>query len=104
MKSLLILSIISCAVLAQTLTIDQQVRLKTYNHKPSLKNTVKKRMKSMAKITQDEAYLIARTKCQEGEITLNLNHYKQYLFYEIKNNTCNLKINALDGSLITKEF
>ena len=103
MRSLWILFMSLSSVWAQTLTIDQQIRLKTYNHKPSLHHTVEKRMKEMAKISAKDALLLAKAYCAEKNPTIRLTHQDAYLFYRIAEGSCDLKINALDGTLIKKE-
>lgn len=92
---------ILCA--SQTLTLDQKQSLQTYNRKPSQKDTVEQRMKTFANITKSEALNIAKKHCQTPKANAILSLHDTYLFYHIQGNSCDLYINALDGTLISRE-
>ena len=103
MKLLIMLLVNYTFVYAGTLSISQQQSLKTYNHKPSLKKTVEKRMAALAKINKDKAMQIAKSYCFDKNLDLKLTHKNSYLFYQVSSKYGQLYINALDGSLINKE-
>lgn len=101
---LFIISLLSYTFLfSQTLSIMDQQHLKTYNHRPSLKKTVDKRMTQMAKVSREEASQIAKPLCKMQEPTLKLMHEDRYLFYLASSGSCNVYINALDGSVLNRE-
>ncbi|UFH59569.1 hypothetical protein [Sulfurovum mangrovi] len=103
MKLPVLLLLSSLFVSAETLSISEQQTLKTYNHKPSLKKTVERRMQKLAKVSKDEATEIASLYCAGEEINPKLTHKKRYLFYYVGTQSCQLYINALDGSLLSEE-
>ena len=88
---------------AQTLSISDQQLLNTYNQRPSAKMSVDRRMSQLAKISTDEARKIARSECKGEEPKLKLMNKGAYLFYYASSNSCKLYINALDGSLLSRE-
>lgn len=88
---------------SQTLTIDQQQTLKTYNHKPSQASTVEKRMKMFAKLSKSEAQNIAKPLCGKKPFNTSLKHQNAYLFYHIQGENCNVFVNAIDGTVIQEE-
>lgn len=88
---------------SQVLSISDQQLLKTYNQRPSLKHTVDRRMNQLSKISKDEAVNIAKPFCKTDESKLKLMHKEGFLFYIVSSDSCRLSINALDGSLLSKE-
>jgi hypothetical protein len=103
MKLPILLLLSSLFVSAETLSISEQQTLKTYNHRPSLKKTVERRMQRLAKVTEEEAIEIASLYCTGEDINPKLAHKKRYLFYYVDTKSCQLYINALDGSLLRGE-
>lgn len=103
MKLPILLFLSSLFVSAETLSISEQQTLKTYNHRPSLKKTVERRMQRLAKVSKDEAIKIASLYCTSENINPKLAHKKRYLFYYVDTKSCQLYINALDGSLLSEE-
>lgn len=88
---------------SQTLSIDHQQALKTYNHKPSQISVIEKRMKQFAKITRSEAVKIAKPVCPDEPLSTTLNHQNAYLFYTVKGQHCEVYVNALDGTILQRE-
>ena len=103
MKLPVLLLLGSLFVSAETLSISEQQTLKTYNHRPSLKKTVERRMQRLAKVTAEEAIEIASPYCGGEDIDPKLAHKHRYLFYYVETQSCQLYINALDGSLLSEE-
>ena len=103
MKLFIIVLLSYTFVSAQTLSISEQQLLKTYNNRPSLKHTVDRRMNQLAKVNRIEAKTIADPLCETDKATFKLKHKDSYLFYEVIGDSCTLYINALDGSLLSRE-
>jgi uncharacterized membrane protein YkoI len=84
------------------LMVDSTIPLRTYNHKLSLKLKKQSQLRQLAKIKYEEARKIAASCCKEDVISHRLTHKGQLLFYRIYTENCEIEINALDGSIISK--
>ncbi len=103
MKYLLLTSLILFSLQAKELTPSQVVSTYNYNHKTSTKIKQKKVLQKLAVIKKDEATKLAYASCNSKiEFSKLLRHNKR-LFYAIKTNNCSIKIDALDGSIISKK-
>lgn len=85
---------------SETLTIKQKQSLVIYNHKPSTQINLKAKMRKMAKISSDKAKEIASSICQEEIGVPLLTHQKSFLFYRFSSTHCDIRVNALDGTLL----
>lgn len=83
--------------------VESGIQLKNYNHRPSVKMQHKLKLKRLAKITKLEAKKITQKSCDEAVVYQRLTHKGQLLFYINMTKHCAVKINALDGSIISKE-
>lgn len=90
-------------VSSQQLTLSQEVRLKSYTHKPSLSGVIDKRMTAMAQITRKEAKKIATNACGQDLYLTRLSHENRYLLYRLNGSHCTVMINALDGAILSME-
>ena len=103
MKALLYIIVFSVIGSANTqLMVDNSVQLHTYNHKLSLKLKKKSKLKQLANIKYKEAKKMAAAYCKEDIISHRLTHKGQLLFYRSYTENCEVEINALDGSIISK--
>lgn len=92
------------AVQAQELTPSQVASTYNYNNSPSAKIKHKRLLKKMATVKEEEATNIAKESC-ESEVSLSkLTRHGKRLFYAMKTETCSIKIDALDGSIMTRKL
>ena len=82
--------------------VDSSTPLQNYNHKPSvvLQDTLK--LKKLVKISSSKAKDIASKVCNEPVLYQKLTHKGQLLFYLNRTEECTVKVNALDGTIISK--
>jgi len=103
MKALLYIIVFSVIGSANTqLMVEGTIQLHTYNHKLSLKLKKQRQLRQLAKVTREEARKMAATYCNEDVISHRLTHKGQLLFYRSYTENCEIEINALDGSVISK--
>ena len=100
MKYIFILAFICHFSFAQEMTVSEHLKLHTYNNRPSLQLRADRQMQTLAKINKQNALQIARKVCLKGKIVIKLTHKNRLLFYIAKTPSCEVRINALDGSLI----
>lgn len=98
----LILSLFTVANESKPLLVDSSINLQNYNHKPSLTLKHRYKLKRLARISPTKAKEITAQACKEPVVYQRLTHKAQLLFYMSVTNTCALKINALDGTIISK--
>jgi hypothetical protein len=82
--------------------VDNSIQLQNYNHKPSVKLQHKLKLKRLAKISSTEAKEITSKICNEPVVYQKLSHKGQLLFYLNITKHCAVKVNALDGTIISK--
>jgi len=97
-----ILILLTGAVLlpAQPLTIEQMATLQNYSHSLSGKLRYKKRLKKIANLDKREAFKRAKAVCKEDIQQSKLMKHSDRIFYKISTETCSIRIDALDGSII----
>ncbi len=99
---ILLLSLFTVANESNPLLVDSNINLQNYNHKPSLTLKHRYKLKRLARISPIKAKEITAQACKEPVVYQRLTHKGQLLFYMSVTNTCALKINALDGTIISK--
>ena len=82
--------------------VDNSTQLQNYNHKPSVKLKHKLKLKRLAKITSKKAKEITLKECNEPVVYQKLTHKGQLLYYLNITKKCAVKVNALDGKIISK--
>lgn len=103
MKTLLYIIVFSVMGAANTqLMVDSSIQLRTYNHKLALKLKKQRQLRQLAKISDKEAQTMAAAYCKEDLVSHRLTHKGQLLFYKSYTENCEIEINALDGSIISK--
>ena len=103
MKALLYIIVFSIMGSANTqIMVDDTIQLRTYNHKLSLKLKKQSLLRQLTKITKEEARKMAASYCKEDVISHRLTHKGQLLFYRSYTENCEIDINALDGTIISK--
>lgn len=102
MRYLLLVCLISLGLLnAQELSPSQSATLQNYNHSLSGKRRYKRKLQRLAEVSKDEAKAYAQKSCKAKEIeTVKLTYRNRRLFYEIQTDECDIKIDALDGSVM----
>ncbi|HHH19665.1 MAG TPA: hypothetical protein ENK86_04065 [Campylobacterales bacterium] len=88
---------------AQELTTEQLMQTYSYNHKSSLKLKHQRTLQKLAQVSQEAAYTLAQKECQGEVDTSKLMRHNKRLFYSIAMGNCSIKIDALDGSIMSKE-
>ena len=106
-KKVLALCLIACSLFematAEQLKVDNSIRLKSFNHRMSVRLQHRQKLRKLAKIRPKEAERIAKEACGAEKIRSNkLMHKGQLLYYRIDTGRCLVKINALDGVVISK--
>ena len=103
MQKLLLIPFLWGAVYAQDLTSTQMMKLTKPKSGLLAKIKYQRLLKRTAKIEQNQAKAIAQKACG-GEVSfVKLKKHGRRLFYRIKIAKCSLKIDALDGSIMSKE-
>ena len=87
----------------QTLNYEEHGSLHTYNKRPTMKSKIRSRHHKLHKVNEKQARAIAKENTGEEVKNINLTHKGKYLMFRIQTEHYNLKINALDGTIITKE-
>ncbi len=82
--------------------VDNSIQLKNYNNRPSVKLQHKQKLKRLAKVTSQEAKRITSKICNESVVYQKLTYRGQLLYYVNSTNNCTVKVNALDGTIISK--
>ncbi len=104
MKALLYTMVFSIIGSANTqLMVEDTIQLRTYNHKLSLKLKKQRQLRQLAKVTSKEALKMAATYCNGDVTSHRLTHKGQLLFYRSTTRNCEIEMNALDGSIISKK-
>lgn len=103
MKFLLLITLFLGLIHAQELTPSQVQETLKYNHKPSQKVQYRRLLQGMAELTKEEAESIAAQKCDASVKQSRLMRHGKHLFYAIKTTKCLIKVDALDGSIMTKK-
>jgi len=104
MKTLVVILLFStlCISNEKPALVDNSIKLQNYNHTPSVKQQHKLKLKRLAKISSIEAKKITIKICNEPVVYQKLTHKGQLLFYLNITKHCAIKINALDGTIISK--
>jgi len=106
MKYFMLISMASGLIFAQPLSIEQMSKLRNYNHTFSGKLRHKRALQKIATVKEEEAKEIALNACNQEKKSIEsikLAHHSDRIFYRISMDGCKLKIDALDGSIISKE-
>lgn len=104
MKALLYIIVFSITASANAqLMVEDTIQLRTYNHKLSLKLKKQRLLRQLAEVTSKEARKMAAAYCHGDVISHRLTHKGQLLFYRSSTKNCEIDINALDGSVISKK-
>jgi uncharacterized membrane protein YkoI len=82
--------------------VDNSTPLQNYNHKPSVKLQHKLKLKRLSKITSKKAKEMTAKVCNEPVVYQKLTHKGQLLYYLNITKKCAVKVNALDGTIISK--
>ena len=103
MKYILLTLILWGTLQAQDLTPSEVASTYNYKHSASAKIKHKRLLQKMATVKKDKAQELALKNCGgEVELTKLIRHRKR-LFYAIKTDDCSIKIDALDGSIISQK-
>ena len=101
MKPISLLLVVALGVLnAQELTVSQLAKTRNYSHSLSGKIRYQHRLKKMVKLTKKEAKKIAKEHCKEEVYFSKLAVRHKRLFYKFSSKNCQIKIDALDASLV----
>jgi len=103
MKHLLLILVLLGTLQAQELTPSQVVSTYSYKHSVSSKIKQKRLLQKMATVKKEKAQETAKAKCgSEVKLTKLIRHGNR-LFYAMRTASCSIKIDALDGSIISKK-
>ena len=104
MKTLVAILLLStlCISNDKPALVENGISLKNYNHKPSVKLQHKLKLKRLSKITSKMAKDITVKICNEPVVYQKLTHKGQLLYYLNRTKQCVVKVNALDGTIISK--
>ena len=91
------------AVQAQELTPSQIASTHSYNHKSSMKVKYRRLLQKMATINKEEAHAIAHKNCPSSIENSRLIRHGKRLFYAVRTQNCLIKVDALDGSVMSKK-
>ena len=72
------------------------------NYRPSIKMQKKRKIHKLHEVNEEQAKVIAKEETKEEVTSLKLTHINKHLFYEVSTKNYNLKINALDGTVMEK--
>jgi hypothetical protein len=97
---LLIFVLFTGVLTAEEMSPIEHMSIHTYNHRPSVKLAKKRNMHKLHKINEAEAKAIAEKICKEKISRLKLTHRGTLLYYIVKSKSCEVHINALDGTII----
>ena len=103
MKTLLLITLLFAGLQAQELSTEQVSKLLNYNHSISGKLRYKRALQKMATISLEKAQTITNSETNESIEQSKLKRHSTRLFYSIQTANHALKIDALDGSIISKE-
>ncbi len=103
MKNLLLITVLLGSIEAQELTIEQVSKLRNYNHSMSGKFRHKRALIRMANISKEKSQEITQNETNESVKYSKLRDHNRRLFYSIQTSSYRIKIDALDGSIISKE-
>lgn len=103
MKYLIFIGVLFGMLHAQELTPDQIVATHSYNHKPSVELKQRRLLQKMANLNKEEAHALAVKLCKSKVALSKLTRHGKRLFYAIRTHTCSLKIDALDGSVLSRK-
>ena len=104
MKYLLLTLILWGTLNAQDLTPSQIMSTYNYNHSLSAKIKHKQLLQRMATVKKEEAKTIAKEECGDEVEFSKLKRHGNRLFYAMRTDTCSIKVDALDGSIMSKEM
>ena len=103
MQKLLLIPFLWGAVYAQDLTPTQMMKLTKPKSGLLAKIKYQRLLKRTAKIEKDQAKAIAQKACGAEVSLVKLKKHSRRLFYRINIAKCSLKVDALDGSIMSKE-
>ncbi|MBU1668938.1 hypothetical protein KKC13_11015 [bacterium] len=103
MKYLVLACVLFGALHAQELTPEQVASTHTYNHKLSMKVKYRRLLQNMANVNEEEAQEIASKSCDAAIKNTRLMRHGKRLFYAIRTQKCLIKVDALDGSTMSKK-
>ena len=103
MKYLLLTIALLGTVQAQELTANQVVSTYNYKHSISAKIKHQRLLQTMATIKKDKAQKMATKSCGDEVELTKLTRHGNRLFYAMSTSSCSIKIDALDGSIISKK-
>ncbi len=105
MKPVICIALLSVLYAQDTtvpLHVDNSIQLTNYSHRTSVKMQHKRKLERLAIVKKKEAKEIAQKVCQEPITSIYLDHKGQLLFYKVSGRDCYVKINALDGTILSK--
>jgi|GEM_PF-4122602 len=103
MSYLLIFVLCTSVLTAEEISPLDHMSIHTYNNRTSVKLAKERKMHKLHKINEAEAKVIAEKICEEKTSRLKLTHRGTLLYYIAKSKSCEVHINALDGSIIKKK-
>lgn len=103
MNYLLVFVLFTGVLTAEEISPIDHMSIHTYNHRTSVKLATKRNMHKLHKINEAEAKVIAEKICKEKTSRLKLTHRGTLLYYIVKSKSCEVHINALDGTIIEKK-
>ncbi len=99
-KMFIVFAILGMSSYAQELTVTQVSKLKNYNHSLWGKIRHQRLLKQIAIVQKDEAYLLAKRVCQSEPYGAKLSVRAKRLFYTVRTDRGDIKIDALDGEIM----
>jgi len=102
-KLLLTLLLLGATLHAEDLSSEQIAKLLNYKHSLLGKLQHKRALKKMANISEEQAKEITKNETNESVEESKLKRHSTRLFYTIQTANHALRIDALDGSIISKE-
>ena len=103
MKYLILITVLIGTLQAQELTASQIASTHTYNHKLSMKVKYRRLLQKMANINEEKAQEIASKSCDSAIKNTRLMRQGKRLFYAIRTQKSLIKVDALDGSTMSKK-
>ena len=103
MKHLLLTLVLLGTLQAQDLTPSQVASTYNYKHSASSKIKQKRLLQKMTTVKKEKAKETVKKKCGSDIKLTKLTRHGNRLFYAMRTDSCSIKIDALDGSIISKK-
>lgn len=103
MQKLLLIPLLWGVLEAQELTPSQMKKTTIHNHSLLSKIKYQRLLRSVATLNKEDAHAIAKKASKEEVAYSQLKKHSRRLFYVVSTKSYKIKIDALDGSIMSKE-